>query len=394
MPARLWQTPSTAHETEQRKSALPSWVVSCLVHVAVYVLLLISMRHWGTGPGGLGSSQFFQVGLLASDGDGGDGVDSGAMGNKGDGRGGDPLPGDDALSNPDGKRPGGTEANAPSEAALAALVGQSLDQLEGNQSASVVSNGIGLPSGSERAANSGELALPSSIGSTALLDGLNGRGGRNGSGSGGGFGTNGLGSTGVGLGSGLGSGTGKAGAGGGRGGTSFFEINAKGSRFVYVIDHSGSMATYNQLPAAKAELWASLQSLDSAQQFQIIFYDDSLREFRVAGGKPSLVWANEINKGLARQFLAEVQPDGGTNHVLALEAALRMKPDHIFLLTDADEPQMSAAQRQKIKQQNAGKSRIHCVEFGKGGDLGAPTFLKHLATDNGGTYRYADITKF
>lgn len=394
MPARLWQAPALAHETTDRKFALPSWVVSCLMHGLLYVSLVVSMRHWGAGPGGLGHSRYMQVGLLANEGDGGDGLDSGQAGSLGDGRDGQALPGDGQLAQPDGVLPHGTATHEPSEAALATVVGQSLDQLEGNRAAAAMSTNGGTATALNDSSNGGAFALPPSVGSTALLDGLGGRGGRNGRGTGSGFGTNGLGSAGVGLGGGLGSGIGKAGAGGGRGGTSFFEISAKGSRFVYVVDHSGSMATYNQLPAAKAELWASLQSLDSAQQFQIIFYDDDLREFRLASSKPSLVWANEINKGIARQFLAEVQPDGGTDHLRALEAALRLRPDHIFLLTDADEPQMTAAQRQKIKQQNAGKSRIHCVEFGKGGDLGAPTFLKQLATENGGTYRYCDITKF
>jgi len=364
------------------------------MHGLLYVTLVVSMQHWGTGPGGLGDSRYMQVGLLANDGDGGDGVESGQAGQPGDGRDGQALPDAGQLAQPEGVPPSRAAAIEPSEAALAALVGQSLDQLEGSKVPDAVSTSRGVASGSNDLSNQGVFALPPSVGSTALLDGLGGRGGKNGNGTGSSFGTSGLGSAGAGLGSGFGSGTGKAGAGGGRGGTSFFEISAKGSRFVYVVDHSGSMATYNQLPAAKAELWASLQSLDSAQQFQIIFYDDDLREFRLASSKPSLVWANEINKGIARQFLAEVQPDGGTDHLRALEAALRLRPDHIFLLTDADEPQMTAAQRQKIKQQNAGKSRIHCVEFGKGGDLGAPTFLKQLATENGGTYRYCDITKF
>ncbi len=359
------------------------------MHVLLYGCLVMSMKSWGAGTGGLGDSRFMQVGLLANDGDEGGGSGTGVDGAAGDGRGGQPFPGEGQLADPDGLPVGNTE---PSEAALAAMVGQSLDQLVGGQAESLA---IG-ESGASRdpiAGSNGGLALPPSVGSTALLDGLSGRGGRNGSGTGGGFGTGGLGSGGSGAGNGSGDGAGRGGAGGGRGGTSFFEISAKGSRFVYVIDHSGSMATYNQLPAAKAELWASLQSLDSSQQFQIIFYNDMPREFRVSSGKPSLVWANEINKGLARQFLAEVQPDGGTMHMQAIEAAMRLKPDHIFLLTDADEPQMTEAERRKIKQVNAGKSRIHCVEFGKGGDLGAPSFLKRLATENGGTYRYRDITK-
>lgn len=386
MARRLWKSPADADD--ERKRSLPSWLFSLGAHVLVYVTLLLSMRSWGSGTGGLGSDRFLQVNLLASDdepgGGGGHGFDRAAA----NGRGPDALPGAGDLDQPDGKP---LAAAQPSEEELANAVGQSLDQLIGSlpDRSAVSESGLTAVDG----ASAKGLTLPPSVGSTSLLEGLAGRGGQGGQGTNGGFGTGGLGTGNAGVGAGNGDGAGRGGAGGGRRGTSFFEIPAQGSRFVYVIDHSGSMATYNQLPAAKAELWASLQSLDAAQQFHVIFYDDNLREFRLSSGKPSLVWANEINKGLARQFLAEVQPDGGTNHLLALEAAIRLRPDHIFLLTDADEPQMTEAQRRKIKQSNGGRSQIHCVEFGKGGDLGAPTFLKQLAKDNGGTYRYRDITK-
>ena len=89
-----------------------------------------------------------------------------------------------------------------------------------------------------------------------------------------------------------------------------------------------------------------------------------------------------------------VQPDGGTDHMPALKKALRYQPDHLFFLTDADQPILSARELNEIKTLNAGRTKIHCVEFGKGSELSGDNFLKKLARDNGGTYRYRDVTRF
>jgi hypothetical protein len=52
-------------------------------------------------------------------------------------------------------------------------------------------------------------------------------------------------------------------------------IEGKGSKFVYVFDHSGSMGVPDNKPLnrAKAELLASVGALDEVQQFYIIFYN-------------------------------------------------------------------------------------------------------------------------
>ena len=175
----------------------------------------------------------------------------------------------------------------------------------------------------------------------------------------------------------------------------FFGIRDKGTRFVYVLECSGSMAG-SPILVAKSELMASLQSLESTQQFQIIFYNQTPREMTLQGDRRTqLHWGTDINKTLARQFIASVQPDLGTDHMPALKKALRLTPEVIFFLTDADEPQLTAAERDDIRRTNGGKTRIHCIEFGKGAKLRkVESFLEKVARENGGTYRYRDVSQF
>ncbi|MFP6764402.1 MAG: hypothetical protein VB858_12315, partial [Planctomycetaceae bacterium] len=148
------------------------------------------------------------------------------------------------------------------------------------------------------------------------------------------------------------------------------------------------------LRVAKAELMSSLQSLDSTQQFQIIFYNSSLAEMRLRGQPPAMWWGTDINRTLSYQFIRRITPDGGTDHMPALRKALSYRPEHIFLLTDADQPILSKPNLEEIKQFNKGRSQIHTIEFGEGGFLGIENHLGRLARQNGGTYRYRDVTKF
>ena len=180
----------------------------------------------------------------------------------------------------------------------------------------------------------------------------------------------------------------------GLGQTNFFDIAAKGTRFAYVVDRSGSMYDHGAIRVAKEELVVSLAALEQTQQFQVLFYNQGLLELTGSGDRPQMQWATDINRTLARQFISTVQPDGGTDHMPALKKALRYQPDHLFFLTDADQPILSARELNEIKTTNNGRTKIHCVEFGKGPEISGDNFLKKLARDNDGTYRYRDVTRF
>ncbi len=178
-----------------------------------------------------------------------------------------------------------------------------------------------------------------------------------------------------------------------KGETSFFGIRDNGTRFVYVLDASASMYG-NPIREAKSELISSVEGLEVTQQFQVIFYNQTPRELTLRGAKKtSLYWASSINKTLARQDIGNVGTGGGTDHMLALQQALQLKPDVLFFLTDADSP-LNVGQLDKIKRSNKGRSRIHCIEFGQGPELNTSIFLKRLARQNGGTYHYRDVDEF
>jgi hypothetical protein len=178
-----------------------------------------------------------------------------------------------------------------------------------------------------------------------------------------------------------------------KGETSFFGIRDSARQFTYVLDASGSMYGI-AFQSAKAELNKSIQALDATQRFQVIFYTQSTRIMKLPGAADgSLVWANSINKTLARQNINSARTSGGTDHMLALKQALRLRPEVVYFLSDADDP-LGAADLNDIKQLNKGRTRIHCIEFGKYPDLKVDNFLRRLARQNGGNYLYRDVTKF
>lgn len=173
--------------------------------------------------------------------------------------------------------------------------------------------------------------------------------------------------------------------------TELFGLRGRGTRFVYVIDRSASMQGL-PLAAARRELIASLQPLQATHQFQIIFYNQQPRIMSVHGGLPQLVFADEEGKRLAASFLEGIFAEGGTDHMRALELALRLVPDVLFFLTDGDEPQLHTTDLRRIRGWNRG-TVLHAIEFGVGPSSGRESFLARLAWENGGQYTYVDVTR-
>ncbi|MBN73665.1 MAG: hypothetical protein CME32_30800 [Gimesia sp.] len=182
----------------------------------------------------------------------------------------------------------------------------------------------------------------------------------------------------------------------GSGKVNFFDAVDSGKRFVFVMDCSGSMAAPQGAPIRKArsELIASLSGLNHHQQFQIIFYNTTTRAMKHRGNDSEMPYASDINRTLARQFIQSVEPDGGTDHLPALKRALSFHPDVIFFLTDAKHPQLSSADLNEIRRLNAGKAKIHCIEFGEGFPVKEGNSLDKLARQNRGSYRYYNVRKF
>lgn len=194
-------------------------------------------------------------------------------------------------------------------------------------------------------------------------------------------------------GTGAGGGQGLQGLGAGKATTSIFGVRAEGFRFVYVFDRSASTGGPGRgiLDAAKAELIASINSLDKIHQFGIIFYNQQPSVF-TPDGQRRLVFATEQYKERARSFVNSIVSDGATAHEEALSLAIKLQPDVIFFLTDGDEPKLLPHQLQKIHKMAAG-IKINAIEFGFGPQPEANGFLAQLARQNEGQYAYIDVTK-
>jgi hypothetical protein len=181
---------------------------------------------------------------------------------------------------------------------------------------------------------------------------------------------------------------------GGQAHTSVYGLPGQGSKFIYVFDRSGSMSGFGGRPlrSAQAELIASLSDLESTHQFQIIFYNQRPSVFAPDGRTPRLVWGDEAGKAAAARYVRSIIADGGTEHMAPILMALAMRPDVIWFLTDADEPQLNSAELDRIRRANQG-TIVNAIEFGFGPASGDDNFLKRLARQNDGQHAYVDISK-
>jgi hypothetical protein len=336
-----WKPPQFRREPAVRRMMVPSWLASVICHGLLVLVFLLSLQHWDRGNSGAADTSFREVGIYVRDAaDMAETADAEQTSEQ-------PAPEENQLS----------EDRPPSEAELAAAATVSLpdlpsDLLELPETGIADVVGAGSP-----------LKQPTSASAADALTGLNGAP----------------------------SPTALLAAGHGE--TSFFDIKVEGRKFVYLVDRSGSMGDYRQLAVAKRELLASINSFDSTQQFHVLFYNNTYEQLTLNGRPPGLQWATDINKTLAGQFIKRMSPEGGTTHLPALMKALSYRPEHLYFLTDATEP-LSAAALDDIRSYNRSRTQIHCVEFGKGGDLALDNYLKRLARQNGGTYRYRDVRSF
>jgi hypothetical protein len=151
------------------------------------------------------------------------------------------------------------------------------------------------------------------------------------------------------------------------------------------------MATRNSLAIAKRELLSSIHQLPSEAQFAVIFYNLRARMLGDPRGHQGPMSATKTNKLWVQSQLEAISPLGGTDHMLALREALKLKPEVIFFLTDAD--LMSHSDVNEILQE-VGSTRIRAIEFGCGTELSQRSPIGRLASTTGGSYVYIDVSKF
>lgn len=180
-----------------------------------------------------------------------------------------------------------------------------------------------------------------------------------------------------------GDGAGGTGIGGsGSGGASFFGVEARGNRFAYIVDISGSMAGA-RLTKLQNELVKSLDGLLETSTFIIIPYESAAEPI----GK-KVAWREAANSGKAwaRNEIAQLTSRGGTIPLPAFEMVfneLRPRPDAIYFMTDGEfEEEVVTA---VATMNDRAKIPIHCICYGS--EDGSKN-LRKIAKDSKGTYTF------
>lgn len=163
--------------------------------------------------------------------------------------------------------------------------------------------------------------------------------------------------------------------------------------FVFVIDRSASMGAsgLGAIGAAAKELAAQLSSLSPDQKVQVVAYNQSSVYFT---GR-ELIPATDENKARLVKYIAELGDFGQTEHERGLLAALRLKPDAIFLFTDGGDPHLRPGQVSFLAEQAGKETSIHCLHFGTGTEDAVPAdhFLRRLAAETGGSYAFIAVAR-
>jgi hypothetical protein len=155
---------------------------------------------------------------------------------------------------------------------------------------------------------------------------------------------------------------------------------------VYLIDRSVSMGPSGALETARKELLASLRHLPPATRFQVILYNRRAQPLVIDRRTDLLMASPETVEAVAR-IMADLQPSGGTDHAQALRAGLVLRPDVLYLVTDADELGLAEVLAVTRFNQERSRSIIHVVELNASRQHFSDSPLAQLATANGGTFR-------
>lgn len=168
----------------------------------------------------------------------------------------------------------------------------------------------------------------------------------------------------------------------GGGAASFFGVEARGSRFAYVVDVSGSMRNDGRIEALRVELNESIKALMGHASFLVTLYST---DAWYLGARDEWTDASSSGKRWAANFIAKISAGGSTNPVPAFDLvfAIRPKPDAIYFMTDGEfNPEVAG----DIANRNARtKIPIHCITFHY---KGAEDVMKRIASESGGTYTH------
>lgn len=172
------------------------------------------------------------------------------------------------------------------------------------------------------------------------------------------------------------------GGAGGEGSASFFGLEARGNRFAYIADVSGSMSVSGKIDQLQTELIESIQGLIENARFAVCLYADGAQPLT---GQTEWIDASKSGVESARRRILRITAGGGTAPLPAFEQIfkLRPKPDAIFFMTDGEFEELVALEIARLNRST--EIPIHCITFGS---ERASALMQKIARDSGGSYRH------
>ena len=182
----------------------------------------------------------------------------------------------------------------------------------------------------------------------------------------------------------------------------FMGLDAQAARkIMYVVDASGSMLLH--LSGVLEELERSLRTLHPKQQFGVIFFQQN--DAIVVPPVKKLVHATAVNIDSTLKWIrtsGKVIPSGGSNPIEAMEVAVRMKPDVIYVLSEnitgagryevpVDELLQSLDELNPIDTRNGLRPvQINCIQYVTEDPMGT---MRKIAEIHGGNDGYTFISR-
>jgi len=178
----------------------------------------------------------------------------------------------------------------------------------------------------------------------------------------------------------------------GKKGTSFFGLESRGDRLVFVVDCSGSMGYERRFQRAVYELGQSLRLMEANQEFLVVLYNDGIYpmlDTPLKQTKP--LRATDGNVERVMTWVRYQRPAGFTLPARAIRGALEVKPSSIFFLSDGELDDNTIGMLRELNVSNsatgARKVPIHTITLGSTG-AGAGT-MKQIAQENNGRFTWA-----
>lgn len=169
-------------------------------------------------------------------------------------------------------------------------------------------------------------------------------------------------------------------------GSAVLPVPAQIRRVVYLLDRSVSMGPTGALDRARRELALSLRALPPETLFQVFAYNRFLTP--LVPSPAGLCRADPSQIALAIGSLDDLTAAGGTDHVAALRRGLALRPEVLFLLTDADD--LTDEDVLVVTRANQGGTKVQVIELSRPPSAGQESPLVRLARHNHGNHRYVD----